>query len=102
MAASLHDIVSRRAALERRIERERTQLGEALEALSPLASVADRAAPVVNRAIVVAKFIHERPLLGLLFGSATGILLRRRVTRWLPLASIAALVARIARGMLRR
>lgn len=95
MAASLHDIVSRRAALERRIERERTQLGEALEALSPLASVA-------NRAALVAKFIHERPLLGLLFGSATGILLRRRVTRWLPLASIAALVARIARGMLRR
>ncbi len=95
MAASLHDIVSRRAALERRIERERAQLGETLDALSPLATVA-------NRATLVAKFVHERPLLGLLIGGATGILLRRRVTRWLPLASIAALAARVARGMLRR
>ena len=93
--ASLHNIVSRRAALERRIERERAQLREALDALSPLVTIA-------NRAAVAAKFVQERPLLGLLMGGAAAILVRRRVTRWLPLASITALLARVARRMLRR
>lgn len=95
MDARLHDIVSRRAALERRIERDRVRLGEALNVLVPLGTIADRAAAAV-------KFVHERPLLGVLIGSATGIVLRRRIRRWLPIASLATFAARAARGFLRR
>ncbi len=94
-AHRIDEIVRRRAALERRIARERQQLVEALEMLAPIASAA-------NRAALAAKYVHKRPLLGVLIGSATGILLRRRLTRWLPIATIAPLAARIVRTFLRR
>ena len=95
MAHRIDEIVRRRTALERRIGRERRQLGEALDMLAPFASVA-------NRAALAAQYVHERPLLGVLIGSVTGILLRRRLIRWLPIATVAPLAARMVRALLRR
>ena len=95
MRHDLQAIVNRRKALEQRIRLDRAQFAVAVEALAPIVNVA-------NRAASIARFLREHPLVGLIIGSATSILLRKRVSRWLPVASFATLAARALRAMLRR
>jgi hypothetical protein len=95
MPRNLEEIVNRREALEKRIQQDRARLALALNALAPVVNVADRAASV-------AKFLRDRPLIGLLISGATSILLRKRMSRWLSIASLATLGTRFARTILRR
>jgi hypothetical protein len=95
MPRNIQEIVDRRTALEKRVRQGRAELALALDALAPVANVA-------NRAASIAKFLRDRPLIGLLLSGATSFLLRKRASRWLSIASLATLATRFARTILRR